>query len=621
MPGKQVGLAGECWPDRLIGDLPNVYLYASNNPSEGTLAKRRAAATLVSYLTPPIVHAGLYRGLLDLKASLDRYRGIPGESEPERHSLAELIQTQAAELDLVAAAPTWNGNGPAEVDRLRERVLELEYALIPHGMHVVGDPPSADERHAILSAMAEAEGRADLVPELGQLVRAQPTANYREDVLARLAEADRLLRADHEIPALLRALDGRHIAPAPGGDLLRTPSVLPTGRNLYGFDPYQIPSRYALEDGRRMVDALLARHQAQQGALPETVAMVLWGTDNMKSAGAPLAQVLVLLGARPRFDGLGRLAGAELVPLAELGRPRIDVIVTVSGVFRDLLPLQVQLLAEAAALAAAAEEPLELNHVRAHALAHRSALGCDAETAALRVFSNAEGAYGSNVNLLVESGRWNDDDELAETFARRKGFAYGARGAARPAGELLRRALAGAELAFQNLESVELGVTDVDQYYESLGGMSRLMRRERQAEVPVYIADATGAAARVRTLEEQVSLESRTRLLNPKWYEGMLQHGAEGVRQIEAHVSTSLGWSATTAAVPAWVYARVTDTFVLDDVMRARLADLNPHAAARLAGRLLDAGHRGYWSPDAATLEALQQGADELEDRLEGVIA
>jgi magnesium chelatase subunit H len=495
MPGKQVGLGADCWPDRLLGDLPNVYLYASNNPSEGTLAKRRAAATLVSYLTPPIAHAGLYRGLLDLKASVDRYRARSSEiGDDERHQLAELIQTQAAALDLVPDHPVWNGDGPLQVTRLHARMLELEYALIPHGMHVVGVPPTPDERVELLSAMLEAErgegdpaGGEDLRPQLERLVREGHLESVTDRRLERLAGIDRLLREDHELPAVLRALDGRHIPPAPGGDVLRNPAVLPTGRNLYGFDPYRVPSAFAMAEGQRHARRLLERHQADGHGVPETVAMVLWCTDNMKTEGGPLAQALALLGAAPRFDALGRLTGARLLDLAELGRPRIDVVATMSGIFRDLLPLQVRLLAEAAMLAASADEPIERNFVRKHALAHRQALGCDLETAALRVFSNAEGAYGSNVNHLVESGRWTDESELAETFLRRKGFAYGPGGRSQAAPGLFRRALAGADLAFQNLESVELGVTDVDQYYESLGGVSRLIQRERGTEVPVYI--------------------------------------------------------------------------------------------------------------------------------------
>ncbi len=640
MPGKQVGLSGACWPERLIGDLPNVYLYASNNSSEGTLAKRRGGATLVSYLTPPVANAGLYRGLAELKASLDRWHTADGA---ERDALPASLQAQGAALELCAAEPAWTpGECASRVAALRAALLELEYALIPIGLHVVGEPMAATERVDTLLAIARA-GRPDAdSPALDDACARDAVATLVEtrspaaalDRLGRktdvgavaplfdeLARLDALLRTDHEVPGILRALDARWVPPAPGGDLLRTPAVLPTGRNLYGFDPYRVPSAFALLEGRARAELLLGRHRDDGHAFPETVAFVLWGTDNMKSEGAPLAEVLALLGAVPRFDAVGRLAGARLVPLAQLGRPRVDVVVTLSGIFRDLLPLQVKLLAEAALLCAQADEPEAMNYVRKHALATMRETGCDLATAALRVFGNADGAYGSNVNLLVETGQWESTDDLANQFVRRKGFAYGVGRAPVAAPALLRRALGGADLAFQSLDSVELGATDIDQYVESLGGMNRVIAQARGAEAPVYLGDHTGAAGKVRTLAEQVALESRTRLLNPKWYEAQLAHGYEGARNVAGHVTTTFGWSATGApdAVAPWVYAEVGRTFVLDAAMRDRLARLNPHAAGAIAGRLLEATDRGYWQPDDATLAALRDAAADLEDRLEGL--
>jgi magnesium chelatase subunit H len=349
------------------------------------------------------------------------------------------------------------------------------------------------------------------------------------------------------------------------------------------------------------------------------VALVLWGTDNLKTGGSPIGQALAMLGARPRFDGYGRLAGATLLTLEELGRPRIDVVMTLSGIFRDLLPLQIKLLAEAAFLAASADEPAERNFVRKHALRYQEAHGCDLETAALRVFGNAESAYGSNVNQLVENGAWDDPDDLAETYTRRKGYAYGRSGCAAQRTPLLTSILADVDLSYQNLDSVELGITTVDTYFDTLGGISSAVRRARGTSVPVYIADHTQGAGAVRTLSEQVALEARTRTLNPKWYEGMLQHGYEGVRQIEAHVTNTMGWSATTGKVDEWVYREITQTFILDSKMRARLAQLNPTSSAKVANRLLEAYERRYWQPDDHTLAELKSAGAELEDRLEGI--
>jgi magnesium chelatase subunit H len=635
MPGKQSGMSGACWPDRLIGALPNIYLYAGNNPSEGAIAKRRVGATLISYLTPPVAQAGLYRGLVDLKGSIDRWRAIE-PAAPERAELATLLQAQAAELELADAEPAWNvaagGDADLRVGRLSDQVLELEYTLIPHGLHVAGRVSGVEARIDMLLAMAEAAHGtrperaaiealvAGAGAERAVQLSGMPDDEHTQALMRELAASAVMLAEDTEVDAMLRALDGRFIRPAPGGDLLRTPAVLPTGRNLHGFDPFRIPSAFAVRDGAKQAQRLIDRYVADGNTTPESIAMVLWGSDNLKNEGSPIAQALALMGALPRFDSYGRIAGATLIPLAELGRPRIDVVITLSGIFRDLMPLQIKLLAEAAFLAASAEEPVESNFVRKHALAYQREHGCTLEIASLRVYGNAEGAYGSNVNNLIESSRWSDEDELAETYSRRKGFAYGRSGRPVQQTALLQSVLADVQLTYQNLDSVELGVTTVDNYFDTLGGITQAVKRAKGGEAPpVYIGDQTLGDGAVRSLRDQVALETRTRMLNPKWYEGMLEHGYEGVRQIEVHVTNTMGWSATTGQVQPWVYQQLTQTFMLDPEMRDRLARLNPTASARVANRLLEASERRYWQPDAQMLDALRKASEELEDRLEGV--
>jgi magnesium chelatase subunit H len=629
MPGKQVGLTATCWPERLIGDLPNFYLYAANNPSEGALAKRRSAATLISYLTPPISHAGLYKGLLDLKASIQRWRACPPDADGERASLEGLIREQAAGLELSAASPRAGAEGP--IAAIVDQVSELEQTLIPSGLHTIGEPASPEERLDLLSAIVESrDGPAPARAAIAAIVNgAAPEAAIRLSglkatsaniaCLAELAETDRRLADECELGAIIHALDGGYIRPAPGGDLVRTPEILPTGRNLHGFDPFRIPSAFAVRDGARQAQIILDRHHQETGEFPESIALVLWGSDNLKSEGGPIAQALALMGARPRYDSYGRLCGAALIPLETLGRPRVDVVMTLSGIFRDLLGLQTRMLAEAAFLAASADEPAERNSVRKHALAYQQERNCDLETAALRVFSNADGAYGANVNQLIDAGSWTDEDELADAYQARKCFAYGRNGKPIRQSEMLQSILKSVDFAYQNVESVELGVTTIDHYVDTLGGISRAVRRAKGVDAPVYIGDQTSGEAKVRTLAEQVELETRTRMLNPRWFEGLLKHGYEGVRQIEAQVTNTMGWSATTGQVPRWVYQHISETYVLDDAMRARLADLNPAASSRMAKRLLEACDRKYWAPDDETLEALRRASDELEDRLEGV--
>ena len=581
MPGKQTGLGAKDWPDRLIGDLPNIYLYAANNPSEASLAKRRSNATIISHLTPPLAASGLYKGLAELKDSLSRWRELPEEAH-ERDDLLLLIKEQAQSVDL-------DGSDP---DTLWVKLLDTENALIPEGLHIVGKPLSETTKQDYIDVMEGAD----------EETRAQALAH---------------LSKDSEIPAILNALAGRFTPPVAGGDLIRSPDMLPTGRNIHAFDPFRMPTEFACRDGAKQAEKLLAAHDE----LPKTVALVLWGSDNIKSDGGPIGQALALIGAKPRFDSFGRLSGADLIPLSELGRPRIDVIMTLSGIFRDLLPLQTRLLAEAALKAAQADEPLDQNYIRAHALQYAKDMDVELETAALRVFSNAEGAYGSNVNQLVDSSSFGDEDELADAYEARKSFAYGVNGKAAQNAGLLQKALKDVDVAYQNLESVELGVTTVDHYFDTLGGISRAVKRAKGQEVAVYISDQTRGSGQIRTLSDQVALETRSRSLNPKFYEALLRHGSEGVRQIESHVTNTMGWSATTGQVEPWVYQRISETFVLDEEMRNRLAALNPTASSRMANRLLEASDRAYWQPDEETLAALQSAADQLEDQMEGIAA
>jgi len=621
MPGKQTGMSEACWPDRLIGNLPNFYFYAANNPSEATIAKRRSAATIVSYMTPPLTQAGLYKGLSELKASLERLRNTSSDQVDDYEQTMDIILAQAEELDLLEKLDIKKRD--TMVPALSAAILEMEYSLIPHGLHIAGKAMSEEERLEMLSLISEGDEDASLSRETIEGISKGNHPRLVDDasqaLVERLVTANFNLSENREMEGIVNALDGKFIQPSPSGDLIRTPDMLPTGRNIHGFDPFKIPSQYAVRDGAMQAARVLQRHLEEDNRLPETIAVVLWGTDNLKSEGGPIAQALALMGAQPRLDSYGRIAGAELIPLDELKRPRIDVVMTLSGIFRDLLPLQSKMLAEASYLAAIADEPEEQNFIRKHALAHAAAEGCNLEEAAYRVFSNADGAYGSNVNYLISSSAWSDDDEIADTYTTRKCFAISRKGQTHKQEQLLDKVLGSVDMAYQNLDSVELGVTTIDHYFDTLGGISKAVKRSKGEEISVYISDQTRGEGKVRTLGEQVNLETRTRSLNPKWFEGMLEHGAEGVRQIEAQVTNTMGWSATTGDVSPWVYQKLSETYVLDAEMRKRLAELNPAASSRMVNRLIEASEREYWSPDEATMNALQNANEELEDRLEGI--
>ncbi len=692
MPGKQAGLSSKCWPTRLLGSLPNAYYYCVNNPSEGTIAKRRGAATLVSYMVPPLKHAGLYKGLRLLKDSLDTYRQNPS---PE---LLEDIRLQAEKLEITIDvdpehASKTNGQGPDEVyvAALAHELIQVEQRMIPMGLHVLGKPPTTSELSDILMLIAtftQPDSKLATLPkmiatnlewdydDLRTRLKSNRTAQERwekiehicretmvrfvtqdrdkEEVTcaelqasyhARRSAAENYLQEqahikpgtlhalwdflneltinmvdEQELNGLLHALEGKYIMPSPGNDVVRNPGVVPTGRNLHGLDPFRMPSAFAQDTAEKLVSDMIERMTREQGAVPETIAMVLWGTDNLKSDGEGVSQVLSLLGARAVQDELGNVSDIQLIPLNELGRPRIDVMVTVSGIFRDLLTHQMKLLDKAVRTAAQADEPLEFNFVRKHALAQAEELGVSIDEAATRIFSNAPGSYGANVNHLVESSTWDEDEQLSEAFMSRKSFTLGANGEWRDARSIMEKSLATVDAAFQNIDSFEIGISDIDHYYEYLGGVSKSVERLRNKRPAVMVADAVGTAGgRLNSLEQMVRIESRAKLLNPKWYESMLNHGYEGVHEIESRVNNTYGWSATASAVEGWVYQGVAETYLLDEEMRERMAKLNPHATVTITGRLLEANNRGLWDADEETLAQLREIYDDLEDRLEGV--
>jgi magnesium chelatase subunit H len=581
----------------------------------------------------------------------------------------------------VANSKTEKGSSAAERDRrvldLYDRLIEIEQRLIPTGLHVFGRPSQAAEQRDMLKMIASfdrPEAGARALPALiaeglkfngshahEDEARLDETQLQREQVDGIIYDALQTLKTDgveaatqllekstgvgpdqsrpvfrllenisqqletnSEIEALTKALRGEYVTPGPGADIVQNPGILPTGRNTHAINPYAVPSAMAFTRAELVVNKLLARYQAEHGRYPRAMALVLWGLDNIKTQGEGVAQALWLLGVRPVADSLNRITAVEPIPLEELGRPRIDVVMTISGIFRDLFSPTVQLLDKAVRLVAQLDEPEEMNYLRRHVqdqvLNHLS----DADEAMTRVFSNAPGNYGTNVNFMVMDSQWQTDDTLGDLFVTRKCFAYGRDSSGRSIDGLEARAamdsaLARVEATYQNIDTFEIGITDVDHYFEYLGGVSKAVEKLASSRPAIYLSDTLSPDGKIRSLEETVRLETRAKTLNPKWYEGMLKHGFRGVAEIEGHVSNTFGWSATADAVDDWIYSEVAETFVLDDEMLARLRELNPHSAHSLVARLLEAEGRGYWDADPATLEQLREVMGSLEDQLEGV--
>jgi magnesium chelatase subunit H len=561
---------------------------------------------------------------------------------------------------------------------LYEQVLEIEERLIPTGLHVFGqvdaerplvdmlkmvasfDRPEANVR-ALTDLVAEALCSTDYASLLKNSGSDEESLHQREEVEAHvrgalelfvregaeaaarlletlgipLKESDacfRLLeniceklKTNQEMESLVCALRGEYIEPGPGADIVQNPAILPTGRNTHAVNPYTVPSEVAAARARLTADNLLERHLKEHGRYPRAMALVLWGLDNIKTEGEGVAQALHLLGVRPLRDSLNRATEIEIIPLEELKRPRIDVVMTVSGIFRDLFGATIVLLDKAVRRVAALDEPVEMNYVRRHVLEQVNAEECSFDEALVRVFSNAPGNYGTNVNFMVMDSQWERGDTLGDLFVTRKCFAYGrdSRGRAiegREARECMDKALSRVEATYQNIDSFEIGITDVDHYFEYLGGVSKAVEKRARARPAIYLGDNLSRGSRVRSLEETVRLETRAKTLNPKWYEGMLKHGFRGVAEIENHVTNTFGWSATADAVDDWVYTEVARTYLLDESMLERLRHLNPHSARSLVGRLLEAEGRGFWKAEKDVLDRLRKIFSDLEDQLEGVV-
>ena len=453
---------------------------------------------------------------------------------------------------------------------------------------------------------------------------AKVSVNQSRPIFLLLEKIAKQLETNSEIDALLRALKGEFVTPGPGADIVQNPAILPTGRNTHAINPYAVPSVVAFNRAEGVVNQLLARYQAEHGRYPQSMALVLWGLDNVKTQGEGVAQALWLLGVRPVADALNRITGVEAIPLDELRRPRIDVVMTISGIFRDLFSPTVQLLDRAVRLVANLDEPLEMNYVRRHVREQVENEHCDPDEAMTRVFSNAPGNYGTNVNFMVMDSQWDRDDTLGDLFVTRKCFAYGrdSRGQTIEGVEArvaMDRALSRVEATYQNIDTFEIGITDVDHYFEYLGGISKAVEKRAKNRPAIYLSDTLSPEGKIRSLEETVRLETRAKTLNPKWYEGMLKHGFRGVAEIEGHLSNTFGWSATADAVDDWIYTEVANTFVLDQEMLERLRNLNPHSAHSLVRRLLEANGRGYWDAAPEVLDQLREIIGSLEDQLEGV--
>ncbi|MBO0676264.1 cobaltochelatase subunit CobN [Mycolicibacterium sp. S2-37] len=667
LPGKTLGMSAACGTDAAVGDLPLIYPFLVNDPGEGTQAKRRAHATLVDHLIPPMARAESYGDIARLEQLLDEHANVsaldPGKLPAIRQQIWTLMRAAKMDHDLGLSERPDEDSFDDMLLHVDGWLCEIKDVQIRDGLHILGAAPAGDAQLDLVLAILRARqlfGGEQTLPGLRQalglaedgqdervtvdaveaqargLVAALQAADWdpaavdgitdNPDVAAILRFAatevvPRLAGTAGEIAQVLRALDGRFIAAGPSGSPLRgLVNVLPTGRNFYSVDPKAVPSRLAWETGVAMADSLLARYRDDHGEWPRSVGLSVWGTSAMRTSGDDIAEVLALLGVRPVWDDASRRV-VDLTPMspAELGRPRIDVTVRISGFFRDAFPHVVAMLDDAVTLVAGLPEADEDNYVRAHAQADIAQHG-DERRATTRIFGSKPGTYGAGLLQLIDSRNWRDDADLAEVYTAWGGFAYGRGLDGRPAAEDMNSSYRRIAVAAKNTDTREHDIADSDDYFQYHGGMVATVRALTGTSPAAYIGDNTRPdAVRTRTLSEETNRVFRARVVNPRWITAMRRHGYKGAFEMAATVDYLFGYDATAHVMADWMYDRLSQEYVLDAENRKFMEESNPWALHGMAERLLEAAGRGMWAePDPATLDGLRQVLLETEGDLEG---
>ncbi|GGR54398.1 cobaltochelatase CobN [Nocardioides luteus] len=666
LPGKNAALSASCGPDAAIGNLPLIYPFLVNDPGEGAQAKRRAHATIVDHLVPPMARAESYGDIARLESLMEEYDRIssmdPAKLPAIRGEIWQLMKAAELHRDLGMEERPEDDEFDDFMLHIDGWLCEIKDAQIRDGLHVLGAAPEGEARvNLVLSILRAAQvwgGVGGAVPglraalgmvstgsttgetdtfeaEARALVEAMDKAGWDVAAVDGLHESEevrsvlrfaatevvpRLARTTDELSAVLHALDGGFVPAGPSGSPLRgLVNVLPTGRNFYTVDPRAVPSRLAWQTGQAMADSLLQRYLDETGDYPTSVGLSVWGTSAMRTSGDDVAEVLALLGVRPEWDEASRrITHLEVVPLDELGRPRIDVTVRISGFFRDAFPHVVSMLDDAVRMVADLDEPAEVNFVRAHTLADLAEHG-DQRRATSRIFGSKPGSYGAGILQVIEAGNWRSDQDLADVYAAWGGFAYGRDLDGAPAADDMRANYRRIKVAAKNVDSAEHDIADSDDYFQYHGGMVATVRALTGSEPKAYVGDSTSPdAIKTRTLQEETNRVFRARVVNPRWISAMQRHGYKGAFELAATVDYLFGFDATAGVVHDWMYEKLANEYVLDETNQEFMRASNPWALRGIVERLHEAAERGLWEePDPEVMAKMQEIYLDIEGDLE----
>ncbi|OPX69413.1 MAG: cobaltochelatase subunit CobN [Methanoregulaceae archaeon PtaB.Bin056] len=657
LPGKSVAPSNECLPDAILGDLPLLYIYNSDNPSEGTIAKRRAGATIIDHLQTVMAPTSPYGVLKDLEEKIAEYHKFAGSDGARAHALQhqiiDLVTKEGLDKELGILTSL---HDPAAFERLLEgagRLISGIYGTrIPEGMHVFGRIPAGRTRARFIAPILNHDGHLHrlIAGMMGLDERISPSETalvrvldgFSEDLVSRILEGeglpqapgrvlgDSLVRIDEgglaslerEVREISRALDrsdeigslingtrGGYIQPGPSGLLSRGKTgILPTGRNFYSLDPSSVPTEAAWEVGTKLAGILVERHRQEHGSYPENVALLWMASDIMWADGEQCAQALALIGAEPVREH-GRLKGVRIIPLERLGRPRIDITVRVSGILRDCFFGCVEFLDDAIRAVAALDEPPEWNYLRKHSA--EGGIGP-------RIFGAPRGTYGMGVNLAVYASAWDDVSDLADVFIYWNGYSYGRGVFGEKSTEHLVSQLRTVDVTFNKTATDEYDLLGCCCYFGSHGGMTAAAREVSGKEVSAYYGDTRNTSqVDVRTLADELRRVVRTKLLNPQYIDALKEHGYAGAAELSKRAGRVFGWDATTGEVDDRIFDDIARTFLLDEKNREFFREHNIWAMEEMGRRLLEAQARGMWQADDEVLEELRAVYLQIEGDLE----
>jgi cobaltochelatase CobN len=667
LPGKSTGLSSGCFPDIGIDTMPHIYIYNADNPPEGTIAKRRSNAVLVDHMQTVMVKGELYGDLEQVERLLEEYDRYKDLEPAKAHTISHLIEDKVKGLNLLdGGEESLHEHFREKAGEIHDRLSLLKNTFIPKGMHIFGRLPEGDKLAAFVYAIARFEktpgslrglverivareerlegealdGQVDdiaraacedyvlngtaLVAHLVKRFSLLPdeAAEIRE-VEGKICEVGRNVRASDETAALLNGMTGGYIEPGPSGLITRGRSdILPTGRNFYSLDPLRIPTPAAWEIGKMLAGKTLEKYCETEGRWPENIAFHWQCSDIMWSDGEGMAQMMSLLGTKPLWKNNGRVSAFEIIPINELDRPRIDITVRVSGITRDNFPASIDLLDEAVQAVAALDEPLDQNFIRKHTL---EKLGESEEAtqesirkATYRIFASMPGTYQAGTQLAVYASAWKTQEDLSNVFLYWNGYAYGKGAYGEPAHQGLKSSLKTVEASFNKTVTDEYDLTGCCCYFGTHGGMINAARVLSGKEVQNYYGDTREPdKVSVRTLTEEIRRVARGKILNPKWIEGMKEHGYKGAGEISKRVGRLYGWQATAKAVDDAVFDDVTRTFMMNKENRQFFEENNPWALEEIARRLIEAAERGLWNPAPDARDALKDLYIEIEGWIE----